>query len=119
MHVLVVDDDDVIRSLWTTVLERAGYQVSSASDGQEALDYLRQNQPLPDLILLDLMMPTMNGWQFLKELREEPLFASLVVVVISANDIPGKQLASFGIAAYLQKPVAMKTLLETVAQFSV
>ena len=119
MYILVVDDDDAIRSLWTTVLQRTGHQALGASHGQEALDYLRHTEPLPQIILLDLMMPIMNGWEFLKERKRQPLLASIPVVVISAADFRSSYLAFYGVAAYLQKPVAIKTLLEAVAQFSV
>ena len=88
----------------------------SASNGQEALDYLRQSQPLPDLILLDLMMPIMNGWEFLQERKHQPLLASVPLIVISANDVLDNHLALFGVAACLQKPVTLKVLLEMVAQ---
>ena len=63
------------------------------------------------------MMPTMNGWEFLKERKHQPRLAAIPVVVISAADFRSSYLAFYGVAAYLQKPVAMKTLLETVAQF--
>jgi CheY-like chemotaxis protein len=117
MDILVVDDDDTIRSLWTTVLQRAGHQVMSASNGQEALNYLRQIQSLPNLILLDLMMPMMDGWQFLKERKQEALLASVPVIVISAAELHRSQFGPLGVAGYLQKPVSIKLLLETVAQF--
>jgi two-component system response regulator MprA len=117
MDILVVDDDDAIRSLWVTVLQRAGHQVMSASNGQEALNYLRQIQSLPNLILLDLMMPTMDGWQFLKERKQQPLLASVPVIVISAAEFHKSQVGPLGVAGYLQKPVSIKSLLEAVAQF--
>jgi len=117
MHILVVEDDDIIRPVWTKVLQRAGHQVMSASRGQEALDYLRQSQPLPDLILLDLMMPSMDGLQFLQERKQELLLATVPVIVISGVELERSQFAPFDIAGQLQKPVTMKELLETVAQF--
>jgi CheY-like chemotaxis protein len=119
MHILVVDDDDAIRSLWTKLLQRTGHQARGAAHGQEALDYLRDTELLPQIILLDLMMPTMNGWEFLKERKHQPRLAAIPVVVISAADFRSSYLAFYGVATYLQKPVAMQTLLETVAQFGV
>ncbi len=117
MHILIVDDDEVIRPVWTKMLQRAGHQVMSASRAQEALDYLRQAQPLPNLILLDLMMPTMDGLQFLKELKQEPLLANVPVIVISGAELERSRFAPFGIVSYLQKPFTLKELLATVAQF--
>lgn len=117
MDILVVDDDDTIRGLWMTALQKAGHRMTGVSHGQEALDYLRQSQPLPDLILLDLMMPTMDGWQFLQQRKKEATFVSIPVIVISAAEVRSSQFTTLGIAGYLQKPVSLKALLETVAQF--
>ncbi|PLS79555.1 MAG: response regulator, partial [Chloroflexi bacterium] len=83
--ILVVDDDSGIREALTDILEDEGYAVRSACDGQAALDLLRQQAEPPALVLLDLMMPRMNGWQFRSEQRRDPALANIPVVVISAS----------------------------------
>jgi CheY-like chemotaxis protein len=119
MYILLVDNDDAVRSLLTKALERARHQVTGACNGQEALNYLRQGQDLPQLILLDLMMPRLNGWQFLKDRKQEPRLAAVPVVVISSVELASSQFAPFGVAGYLQKPFTIPVLLETIAQFDV
>jgi CheY-like chemotaxis protein len=67
MHILIVDDHVTLQTLLTTFLGEAGHDVVTATHGQEALTYLRHSTKLPDLILLDVAMPTMTGWAFLHE----------------------------------------------------
>ena len=81
-RVLVVEDDDDIRSLLAELLEEEGYEVVSAADGRQGLD--RAHERPPDLILLDLMMPVMNGWEFREEQKRDPAIAGVPVVVVSA-----------------------------------
>lgn len=78
--VLVVEDDRDVRESLVAVLEDAGYKVISASDGRAALALLRAG-PLPSVILLDLMMPVMDGWRFLEVVAGEPDLASIPVVI--------------------------------------
>jgi CheY-like chemotaxis protein len=82
--VLVVDDDAPIREALVTVLRDDGYTAAGAADGREALEFLR-NHPPPRVILLDLMMPVMDGWTFLREQAADPLLAAIPVVVITAG----------------------------------
>jgi two-component system, chemotaxis family, chemotaxis protein CheY len=81
-QVLVVEDNEQIRELVAAVLERAGYQVQVAENGAEALDRVRE--ACPQLIVLDLMMPVLNGWEFLEVTTREGLCASTSIVVMSA-----------------------------------
>lgn len=81
-RILVVDDEPEIREMLIETLTREGYQVASAAHGAEALEHLRRGA-LPGLILLDLMMPVMDGWEFLKQKKLDPLLASIPVVVMS------------------------------------
>src|SRR2546428_350964 len=74
-QVLVVDDDLAVRESMRSVLEGEGYAVTAAENGLEALQHLR-NGLRPEVILLDLLMPVMDGWQFLRELRQDPELAS-------------------------------------------
>jgi CheY-like chemotaxis protein len=113
MHVvLVVEDDPDIRATLCEALEDHGYSSVGAGNGVEALEYLRGAAEPPCLILLDLMMPVMDGETFRNEQRADPKLAEIPVVVISAyRDVErhAKELA----AEYLQKPVRLETLLET------
>src|SRR5690242_8221951 len=114
-HVLVVEDDADIREAIAMTLEDEGYGVLTAADGQQALDRLK-TAARPIVILLDLMMPGMDGFQFREEQLREPAFASIPVVLLSAGrDLLAKALI-FG-SAYLSKPVDARALLETVAQY--
>lgn len=108
--VLVVDDDDAIRETLRDLLQEEGYNVLVASNGREALDTLEHATENPAVVLLDLMMPVMTGWEVLEELsRSEPL-ARIPVVIVSAMCAPGA-------AAFLPKPVRMSNLLEVVARY--
>lgn len=83
-----------------------------AGNGQEALDLLRSMKTLPNLILLDLMMPVMDGWQCLKELSKDPKLVNIPVIICSAaiHDLPVDR-------PILGKPVSQKTLIKTAAEF--
>ena len=114
--ILVVDDDPSIRDALTSLLEERGYVVSAAVDGQEALDRLRGSSP-PWLIVLDLMMPVMDGFEFRVRQLQDPTLAAIPVVVLSAGDLPRK-VAPLGVAAWLPKPVEPATLLEIIERLA-
>ena len=104
--VLVVDDNiDAVDAL-TQILEYEGYIVATAYDGREALEYLRDH-PTPDLIVLDLMMPIMNGWELRAELAKVPAFAKVPIVVMTAL----AQAAQIEADAIVAKPIDLKRLL--------
>jgi CheY-like chemotaxis protein len=111
--ILVVEDDADILNALILVLEDAGYTVAGAADGRQALDYLRGNLP-PRLILLDLMMPVMDGWQFRREQEQDPALASIPVLVISAGGLTAQKAAALGAAGFLQKPVEVEALLDAI-----
>jgi CheY-like chemotaxis protein len=118
-RIAVVDDDFDIRSMLTLVLEMDGYEVVAAANGQEALDRLRtldERRPGPpaSLILLDLMMPIMNGWQFRAAQKEDPHLAPIPVVVLSGDGNVAEKTAAIGAAGYLRKPIDLEALLATV-----
>ena len=81
--VLVVDDDAAIRSALTSMLQDEGFQVSTANDGAQALSYLRAGLR-PCAIILDLMMPVMDGWDFRAVQRRDPTLATIPVIVVTA-----------------------------------
>ncbi len=111
--ILVVEDDADARETLALVLEGEGFEVAMAADGAEALRYLREC-PLPCLILLDLMMPGMNGWEFRRQQRRDPELAAIPVLVVSAvADQPGAAPA-LDAADVLRKPLDLQVLLEKV-----
>lgn len=117
--ILVVEDDFDIRDTLAQILEAEGYVVRGAANGHEALELLRRDRgDLPALILLDLMMPVMNGWQFRAEQLQDPELATIPVVVISADASVHQKAASIDAASFLKKPVQLETLLDTVFRFA-
>jgi CheY-like chemotaxis protein len=113
--VLVVDDDDDARDVIAACLEEAGHTVEVASHGQEALERLRDGLR-PALVVLDLMMPVMDGWTLLGRLSQDPTLSAIPVIVMSA----GGELAlhSVNAAAQLSKPVDPAALVALVSTLS-
>ena len=108
-RVLVVDDESSIRAFLTEGLTDAGYHVLTAPNGAAALDRAQRDQP--DAILLDLLMPVMDGWGFLRERRTQPALAAVPVVVFSAAGKPGlHEAAVLHANAILPKPLNMEVL---------
>jgi CheY-like chemotaxis protein len=113
-RILVVDDKATSRELLRTVLEKNGYAISEAADGGEAIEKARAESP--DLILLDLQMPVRNGYEVLHELRQDPRYATLPIIALTASAMQGdreKALAA-GFTAYLTKPVTLAHLRDEV-----
>lgn len=115
-HILVVEDDFAIRETVTEVLESEGFKVTCASNGAEALNRLDETDALPGLILLDLMMPVMDGWEFRLAQRRNPRIAEIPVIVLSAGAGMEGRLASLAPDAFLPKPFELEHLLHTVAR---
>jgi CheY-like chemotaxis protein len=112
--ILIVDDDvDALEAL-SQVLEEADYDVLRAANGLEALGQLGDRGGQCDLILLDLMMPVMNGWDFRRKQMAITAFAGIPIVLMSA----GARMAcvDLGAAGYISKPVEVPDLLATIAQ---
>jgi CheY-like chemotaxis protein len=114
-RVLIIEDDLDIRDVLTQVLEYEGYEVSTAGNGREAIEYLQSN-PKPGLILLDLMMPVMDGWQFRAEQQKHDEWASIPVVILSADGNAYQKASTVRAAGFLKKPVELETLLDTVSR---
>jgi CheY-like chemotaxis protein len=108
--VLVVDDDQAIREVIAEVLRDEGYEVVCAENGVQALDELRKDHP-PNLVLLDLMMPVMSGWEVLEQLQSDDHLAQIPVVVVSAMNAPG-------VREHLAKPIDLDRLLDTVGRLT-
>jgi two-component system cell cycle response regulator DivK len=112
--ILIADDKATSRELLRTVLERQGYEVLEASDGEEALQ--KALAELPDLILLDLQMPRRSGYEVLGELRKDARHAALPIIALTASAMQGdrERALAAGFTGYLAKPVALVHLREEV-----
>ena len=111
--ILVVEDDDDIRDSLRELLEDEGYSIETAANGQQALARL-QGPALPHVILLDLTMPVMDGWQFQRELRRVAAYSQIPVIVISASKVLREPLNA---KAFFPKPLDTGVLLETIESF--
>ena len=101
--VLVVDDDPNIRRMIVAALRREGYEFLEAPNGREALDVMKAQHP--DVVVLDLMMPVLSGWDVLRERADDDELRSIPVIIISANRDPEVATAvAQGICAFLPKP---------------
>jgi len=109
--VLIVDDDHDIRETLAAIVQNAGCEVATASNGREALDFLRSHAA-PTLVLLDLMMPVVDGWQVVAEMRANASMASIPICVISAA-----RLGAPGADVVLEKPLDVDRLMEVVHSF--
>jgi CheY-like chemotaxis protein len=114
--ILVVDDNLDLQEALGDVFEHSGYTAAFAGDGHEALAYLRSHEA-PGLILLDLMMPRMDGMQFRAEQLRDPALAGIPVVVLSADGKLEQKLKELAPAGCLPKPVDLGKLLETVTRY--
>jgi len=110
-RVLVIDDDFATREMLSLVLAGDGYRVAMASHGIDALERLRGFEA-PDLIILDLKMPKMDGCAFCEERHKSPRWATIPTIVVSGVSDAEEQAAALGALAYLQKPIDTVRLLE-------
>jgi CheY-like chemotaxis protein len=116
--VLVVEDDESIADIMVHLLEDEGYVAMRARNGKEALDVLAKCRHLPGLIVLDLMMPVMNGWEFRSAQLADERLSSIPVIVLSAHETSkerqlGDELGS--VRLQLQKPIDIEALLGAIA----
>jgi CheY-like chemotaxis protein len=111
--ILVVEDDLQALEALTDLLESSGYAVERAQNGREALDVLGSGDARPCLILLDLSMPVMDGWEFLRSQRAQPSIASIPVIVITAlvSAVPA------GAKGLVTKPINVNRLLSLVQRY--
>jgi CheY-like chemotaxis protein len=111
-HILVVDDDPAIRDVVVDILELSHYAVRTAANGAEALEEVRRNQPAA--VLLDLMMPVMNGWEFLRQCRSGGPCSEVPVVVMSAAREAAAAASELGAQGFLSKPFEMDDVIAIV-----
>ena len=113
--ILVVEDDGDLRDMMAQVLALEGFDTATANNGRDALAYLSKHAK-PDVIVLDLMMPVMDGWEFRRHQQADPGLADIPVVILSALD-PSRA-ADLAGAAFLRKPLDFDRLLDIVRQIS-
>jgi CheY-like chemotaxis protein len=109
--VLIVEDDEDLREMMAQMLTIEGFGTATVSNGREALEYLHTTRK-PHVILLDLMMPVMDGWEFRRQQKADPLIAPVPVIVLSALD--QRRAAPMEAEAFLNKPLDFDRLLELV-----
>jgi len=114
-HVLVVDDEVDLQDAICEVLEGEGYATSRASNGLEALDCLRKVDTC--VVLLDLTMPVMDGWEFRRQQLGDEALAKIPVVLVTADGHAGEKAGKISAQAFLQKPFRPEELLRAVAGF--
>lgn len=118
MRVLIVEDDDDIRDAMSETLHLEGHRADCAGNGREALEMLRQqDRPPTCVILLDLTMPIMDGWEFREEQRKDGRLSSIPVVVITADSEAAEKASQMQAAAFLRKPIRGEDLVRTVESF--
>jgi CheY-like chemotaxis protein len=115
MTILLVEDDALIQLDLSALLRDEGYAVVTANHGQEALEWLRSG-PRPDLILLDLNMPVMDGWAFREAQLADAALAEIPVVVLSGLNDPSANSQAFHSVVRLAKPIQLDRLLRVVRQ---
>jgi CheY-like chemotaxis protein len=119
MSVLIVDDEYYIRDVLITFLLDAGYDATGARNGRDAVDCLRQHPRRFRLILLDVMMPYMTGWEFLETIRDDPALATLPVILMTAAENVHQKAIERGATGYLPKPIDLDELLDIVEYYYV
>ncbi len=114
-RVLVVDDEEPIQELLRYNLEKNGYEVKTAGDGYKALELARKFQP--DLVLLDIMMPKMDGVETCRQLREMPSLQNTFIIFLTARSEEYSEVAAFDVGAddYITKPIKPRALLSRIA----
>lgn len=118
MKILVVDDEMFMLRLIQLILEREGYSLTQARSGEEALDAVERERP--DLVILDAMMPKMDGLTALRALKERPETRSIPVILLTANPhkFPRELAESFGATVFLTKPFSPTQLRDEIRRFT-
>lgn len=117
-NILVTDDDMINRKLLIVMLKKAGkYNIIEAQNGLEALDIVKASNPKIDLILLDIIMPVMDGLDFLKILKSEPEFSELPVVILTTDDSKRNEAMQSGALDVIIKPIKEIQIKETLNRY--
>ncbi|HEX7195195.1 MAG TPA: response regulator [Candidatus Limnocylindria bacterium] len=108
-----MEDDPDLRLVHSEILSHEGYPVMTAADGVEALELVERSGP-PAIILLDLRMPRMNGWDFAERLRRKPHWRDIPLIVVAAHYRIADEAAAIGARAWLHKPVSIEEMLRVI-----
>lgn len=111
--ILIIDDDDFGRDALGQILEADGYRVLRAANGQAALDYLNSSYR-PRLIVLDLLMPGLDGWEFVQRYQASATHRAIPIIVVSASEVGPTIQQADSVVAIFQKPVPVMDLLQTI-----
>lgn len=111
-HVLLVEDDEDIREILSELLVATGYRVTAVTNGEEALRALRRE--LPDVVVLDLMMPVMDGWELRRRMLSDPELRDVPVIVMSGAADLHESASTLQVARVLEKPVPLDRILAAV-----
>ncbi|MBI3244155.1 MAG: response regulator [Chloroflexi bacterium] len=116
-HILIADDEVMIRRLLTLILESDGYRVTAVVDGTQMIPAMEADKP--DLVISDIMMPIMDGLAVLEELKEKPHLADVPVIIVTAAGSPAyvEEALALGAARCIFKPFAKAEILDVVHQF--
>jgi two-component system chemotaxis response regulator CheY len=120
MQALVIDDDPAILLMITSILNELGYQVTTADDGQQGLQYLTESSP-PDVVLVDWNMPVMNGLEFVKSVRSQSQYNNLPIIMVT-TELEMSQVAltmDAGVSEYIMKPFAPIMIIEKLQMVGV
>jgi CheY-like chemotaxis protein len=115
--VLLVEDNEDNRTIYSTVLRHLGYQVIEAQDGVQAVDLARSE--LPDLILMDISIPRIDGWEATRILRQDPSTQDIPIVALTAHALSDdrERAAEVGFSSYLAKPIEPRAVVDEVRRW--
>ena len=113
--VLVIDDDPINRKLIIKILSKKGFESLEAGNGVEAFSILEKHNV--DIILLDIVMPIMDGIEFLKEIKSRPAYLNLPIIILTTDDSKKIEAMSLGANDVIIKPVSPVTLLDTIEKY--
>ncbi len=115
-RVLVIDDDEAVRGALAELLEWEGFQVETASNGREGMELLHHDPP-PAVIVLDLLMPEMDGWEFCEEQSRDPQVSDIPVLVVSATGEPARPPRCVHEGEFFRKPADLPRLISTIESY--
>jgi len=116
--ILVVDDDNINRKLIIKMLSKKGFEAIEATNGLEAYSMLEENKNDVKMVLLDILMPVMDGLEFLKEIRTKPDYLNLPVIILTTDDTKKSEAIALGANDFITKPISPATLLEKIENYS-
>jgi DNA-binding response OmpR family regulator len=116
-RIMIIDDDSHVRIAVRTILDEAGYEIISADSGRSGIEHLKNG--FSGLILLDIMMPEMDGWDVIQKILDEDLYHNIVIVMLTAKGIPDSKMIGLQewVLDYLTKPFDPEYLIEKTAYY--